>query len=170
MSFVRPEAKTALARWAEAIAGAALLALALYWLIWGTGLLPYVGAALAPLAAAIVWLGIQRGRFRVGRDGPGAVQIAEGQISYFGPLTGGVRAIGSLKAVILDPTQAPPAWVLQVPGEEDLAIPLDAAGAEALFDAFAALPGLKTGHMLRQLEQRPDHPVVIWHEAPVRLH
>ncbi len=170
MSFVRPEVQSALARWAEAIAGGIVLALALYWLIWGTGLLPYVGAALAPLALAVIWLGVQRGRFRVGKDGPGAVQIAEGQIAYYGPLTGGVRAIDALKAVILDPTQRPISWVLQARGEEDLAIPLNAAGAEALFDAFAALPGLKTGHMLRQLEQHPDHPVVIWHEPARRLH
>ena len=170
MSFIRPEARAALARWTEAIAGAALLVLALIWLFGTHGLLPYVGAALAPLALAVIWLGIQRGRFRTGKDGPGTVEVKEGEVAYFGPLTGGVRRIRGLKAVILDPTQHPVSWVLQAKGEDDLTIPLDANGAEALFDAFSALPGLKTGHMLRQLEHRPDHPVVIWHEPPARLH
>ncbi|KNG94674.1 hypothetical protein [Pseudaestuariivita atlantica] len=170
MSFIRPEAAAALSRWAEALAGVALLALALGWLILGRGILPYVGAALAPLALAVIWLGVQRGRFRVGDGGPGTVQVAEGEIAYFGPLTGGVRRLRGLRAVILDPTAHPPSWVLQAAGEDDLSIPLDADGAEALFDAFAVLPGLKTGHMLRALETRPDHPVVIWHEPPARLH
>lgn len=170
MSFIRPEATAALSRWAEALVGVALLGLALYWLFGTFGLLPYVGAALVPMALAIIWLGIQRGRFRVGKDGPGTVQIAEGQIAYFGPLTGGVRVIRDLKAVILDPTAQPASWILQSTGEDDLVIPLDADGADALFDAFAVLPGLKTGNMLKQMEARVDHPVVIWHEPPARLH
>lgn len=170
VSFMRPEALAALQRWAEALAGAVLLMLALYWILGTRGLLPYVGAALAPLALAILWLGIQRGRFRGRTGGPGVVQIAEGQVAYFGPLTGGVRSVRDLTAVIFDPTMHPPSWVLQAKGEADLVIPQDADGADMLLDVFAALPGLKTGHMLRQMEHPPDHPVVIWHEAPARLH
>ncbi|MGR3502249.1 hypothetical protein [Pseudaestuariivita sp.] len=170
MSFIRPEARAFVTRWLEVIAGGTLLLIALYWLFAGQGLLPYVGAAMAPLALAVVWLGVQRGRFRVGHDGPGTVEVAEGQVSYFGPLTGGVRALRDLKAVILDPGQHPASWVLQAKGLPDLVIPLDADGADQLFDAFAQLPGLKTGHMLRQIEHLPREPVVIWHEAPVRLH
>lgn len=170
MSFIRPEAQDFLRRWAEALIGGVILTLGLIWIITGRGFLPYIGAALAVMAAVLIWLGVQRGRFHVGRDAPGVVQVAEGEISYFGPLAGGMRPIAGLKAVLLDPTAHPACWVLQAAGHEDLYIPLDAEGADLLFDAFAALPGLKTAHMLRQMENRPDHPVVIWHAPPQRLH
>jgi len=48
-------------------------------------------------------------------------------------------------------------------------IPVDADGADALFDAFASLPGLKTEHMLGQLRAAPDRPVLIWQRAAPTL-
>ena len=48
-------------------------------------------------------------------------------------------------------------------------IPVDAEGADELFDAFAALPGLKTERMLAQLRSRPDLPVLIWERTAPTL-
>ena len=48
-------------------------------------------------------------------------------------------------------------------------IPIDADGADALFDAFASLPGLKTERMLAQLHDAPTTPVVIWERAGADL-
>lgn len=160
--FFRPEAMAALMRWREVLAGAAILALAFYWMLATRGLLAWVGAALIPLAGLAVYAGIQRVRFRAGHGGPGWVQVDEGQVSYFGPLDGGIRAVADLDALILDPSGTPPVWVLRQMGQSDLAIPVNAEGADALFDAFAVLPGLRTEFMLAQLAQSPDHPVVIW--------
>ena len=56
--------------------------------------------------------------------------------------------------------------MLSQSGAPDLHIPVNAEGAEALFDAFAALPGLRTEHMLAQMQRLPAFPTVIWQKAP----
>ncbi|WP_297774077.1 hypothetical protein [uncultured Roseovarius sp.] len=162
MSFVRPEARAALWRWREVLIGAGLAMLGLWWVIRAVGLLHWLGYGVLGLAAAVVVIGLQRTRFRAGAGGPGVVRIDEGQVAYFGPLTGGVVAIRDLDALTLDPTGSPPHWVLSTTDTTDLHIPLNAEGAEALFDAFATLPGLRTEHMLAQMRRLPDHPTVIW--------
>jgi hypothetical protein len=44
-------------------------------------------------------------------------------------------------------------------------IPLGAEGAEALFDVFAALPGMRTERMLAEMRRDAPGHVVIWHRA-----
>lgn len=162
MSLIRPEAKAELWRWREVGAGIALLALGL-WLVQAPGwLLAVPGGALVLAALALIWLGVQRGRFRGPGGGPGAVQIDEGQVSYFGPLTGGTLALRDLDRLVLEGSLFPPHWRLEQAGQAPLLIPVNAAGAEALFDAFAALPGLRTEHMLARLREKRHQAVVIW--------
>ena len=91
--------------------------------------------------------------------------VDEGVVAYFGPLTGGAVAMREMSELLLDPTGKPPHWVLSQPGQADLHIPLNAAGAENLFDAFASLPGIRTEFMLSQIKALPDQPVVIWRRA-----
>ena len=172
MSFIRPAARASLWRWREALAGAGALALGLWWLLGTTGLMPFVGGALALAGAALGLAGLQRARFRAGAGGPGVVRVDEGQIAYFGPLTGGVVALSEITALGLDPTGRPAHWVLSQPGQPDLHIPLNSEGAEALFDAFAALPGLRTEQMLAAMRARGGGPVTLWRRAgpaPARL-
>ncbi|MBQ0749769.1 MAG: hypothetical protein KBT70_06165 [Roseovarius sp.] len=175
MSFIRPQARAALWRWREVLSGLGLAILGLWWGIGSYGLLQWLGYLLLILAGAVLLMGLQRARFRAGAGGPGVVQVDEGQVAYFGPLTGGVVAIRDLDALTLDPTGKPPHWVLSTQGAPALHIPLNAEGAEALFDAFAALPGLRTEHMLTQMRRLPDHPTVIWQKSQsmashLRLH
>lgn len=165
MSFMRPEARAALWRWREVLCGLGLAAVGLWWGIDSFGLLQWLGYALLILAGAVLVMGLQRARFRSGTGGPGVVRVDEGQVAYFGPLTGGVVAICDLSALKLDPMGEPAHWVLSTSGAPDLHIPLNAEGAEALFDAFAALPGLRTEHMLAQMRRLPDHPTVIWRKS-----
>ena len=47
-------------------------------------------------------------------------------------------------------------------------IPVNAAGADALFDAFATLPGLRTERMLSELSEDGRAAVVIWERTPLR--
>jgi len=118
------------------------------------------------LALVLGVVGAQRMRFRLGSGGPGVVQVTEGQISYFGPLTGGAVARSEIETLRLDHTARPSHWVLEQPGQSPLAIPVTAAGAEALFDVFASLPGLKTERMLSELHHKGPHQVVIWQRSP----
>lgn len=165
MSFIRPGARAALHRWREALAGAAAVLLGLWWMLGASGLLPWVGGAVALAGAALVFAGIQRARFRGAAGGPGIVEVDEGRVAYFGPLTGGVVALSEITALSLDPSAKPSHWVLSQPGQPDLCIPLNAEGAEALFDVFASLPGIRTERMLAQMRAEGDAAVVVWRRA-----
>ncbi len=165
--MIRPEAKDQLMRWREALTGGALLLLGLWWLA-GPGQLLTIPAIVMIIAGlALIRIGFQRARFRSAGAGPGSVRVDEGQVAYFGPLTGGVIALGELQALSLDRRQHPAHWRLKQPGQNELMIPVNAEGAEALFDAFATLPGLKTARMLDALNGRAEsggeQQVVIWH-------
>ena len=165
MTFFRPEAMAALKRWREVLLGVALAVLALWWLAGPGGLLGYLAPVMLVGAGALIMVGLQRGRFRGGGGGLGTVQVDEGQVTYFGPLTGGAVALREMSRLTLDGAQRPAHWRLEQPDHAPLMIPIDADGADALFDAFASLPGLKTERMLAQLHDAPATPVVIWERA-----
>lgn len=169
MSFVRPEAQAAILRWRETAIGGVVLLVGLYWASGG-GILKWVGICVAIGGGLLVYTGLQRARFLSGKGGPGIVTVDEGEISYYGPISGGVTSIGELSLLMLDPSQSPAVWILQQNGRPDIAIPVNAEGADALFDAFSVLPGIRTEHMLNSLNSSPDHPVVIWAKSVARLH
>ncbi|WP_170474737.1 hypothetical protein [Ruegeria arenilitoris] len=175
MSFIRPEAKWALWRWREVLTALFVFLIGLSWISGPGGLLGWLGWVLIAISIALAVIGVQRVRFRTGAGGPGVVTIDEGQITYFGPLDGGIVATQEIERLALDPTSNPALWVLDQPGQPTLHIPVNAEGAEALFDVFSSLPGLKTEHMLSELNGGSEHPVVIWERRPsrplhVRLH
>ena len=140
------------------------------WLVLGPGLLLAVpGYALILGGVAGIWLGVQRARFRGAGGGAGAVQVDEGQITYFGPLTGGTVALREMNCLSLERTMFPAHWRLDQPGQNSLLIPVNAAGSEALFDAFASLPGLRTERMLTELHATQHQAVVIWRRSGGQL-
>jgi hypothetical protein len=163
---IRPEAKAWLTRHREALVGAGLALLGFWWLVGPGRLLTLPAVALVVAGAALVWLGVQRSRFRGSGEGPGAVDVTEGQIAYFGPETGGVVFLRELSRVSLDKRAAPAVWRLEQAGETPLAIPADAAGADALFDAFASLPGFQTERMLAALKDDTRSCTTIWQRDP----
>lgn len=160
--MIRPEALALLRRWQGVLIGLAVGALGLWWIAGAGGLLGWVGWAVLAAGVALVISGLQRLRFQAGGGGPGLVEVVEGRIAYFGPQTGGVVALSELAELRLDPSRRPPSWVLVQPEAPPLEIPVNAEGAEALFDVFAALPGIRTEHMLQELRAGGAHPVVIW--------
>lgn len=167
MNFVRPEARAQLWRFREILAGVGLAALGL-WLVTGPGLTLWLGYAAWAVAAGLIVVGVQRARFRTGGGGPGVVAIDEGQIAYFGPMSGGVVALADLERLTLDPTQHPAHWLLESASQSPLYIPVNAEGSDVLFDAFAALPGMRTGQMLAEMRGRATYPVVIWEKVSAR--
>jgi hypothetical protein len=162
MTLFRPEATATLRRWSEALIGVGISALGFYWAFFSGGLLHWIGYFLAIFGGLLAFMGIQRGRFRNAGDGPGVVGIVERRVSYFGPQTGGLVDLDNLSELALDMTGATPVWSLRAVGEQPLEIPLDARGAEALFDAFASLPDIRTEAMLREMQSGQRHRVVIW--------
>lgn len=168
MSFIRPEAKLALWRWREVLLAAGVAVLGVSWIGGPGGLLGWIGWVLVVAALALAIIGVQRARFRTGAGGPGVVSVDEGQITYLGPLTGGMVAAREIERLALDPTARPAHWILEQPGQPTLHIPVNAEGAEALFDVFASLPGMRTERMLAELNGASVHPVVIWERHPTR--
>lgn len=168
MSFIRPEVAVGLRRWREVLVGCAVLLLGLSWILGSRGLLYLLGYPVVILALILIWVGVQRARFRSAADGAGAVQVDEGQIAYFGPLTGGATALADLERLTLVRSLKPAHWRLDAPQQDSLLIPVNAAGSEALFDAFATLPGLRTERMLAELNTPDDQPVVIWERHSLR--
>ena len=167
MTFFRPEAQAALWRWREGIVGLGVALLGIG-LVSGPGfLLAVPGYAFLLGGLVLIWMGIQRGRFRGAGGGAGAVQIDEGQVTYFGPLTGGMVALREMDSLVLEGAMFPPHWRLAQEGQPPLLIPVNAAGADALFDAFATLPGLKTERMLTMLKTNPHQAVLIWQRGPL---
>lgn len=168
MSFFRPEARAQIMRWREVIVGGGALVFGLYLALGPGSLLSIPGIALIVVGALLIWLGIQRGRFRGAADGAGAVQVDEGQVTYFGPLTGGTIDLREMQSLTLAGTMFPAHWRLEQRGVPPLLIPVNAVGAEALFDAFATLPGLRTERMLSTLKANPRQEVVIWQRGSLR--
>lgn len=166
--FFRPEAKAVLWRWREVLVGVGLALFGLWWIIGPGLLLALPGWAFVLGGIALGLVGAQRGRFRGAGDGLGAVQVDEGQIAYFGPLTGGVVALAALERLSLDRTASPAHWRLDAPEQAPVMIPVNSAGADALFDAFSKLPGLRTERMLSELRAQRGHAVVIWERTPLR--
>lgn len=171
MELVRPEVKEAVWRFRDTIIGVAVSLLGLYWAINGVGFMSILGTSLAVAGALLVFAGIQRGRFRAGSGGTGVVHVLEGQVTYYGPVEGGSIVISDLDRVELNPQAKPSGeWVLYDPSTTPLRIPTDAEGADALFDVFAALDGIKTENMLTMLQAKPDQQVVVWQSQAKTLH
>lgn len=166
--FIRPEARARLWQWREVLAGAAIICAGL-WLVLGPGqFLAIPGYAMGLGGLALMALGVQRARFRGAGGGAGAVQVVEGQIAYFGPLTGGSVALSELQQLTLEGAMFPAHWKLTQRDMPPLLIPVNAVGADALFDAFATLPGLRTEQMLKELNTTSHQTVVIWQSADMR--
>jgi len=174
MSLIRPQARAAMWRWREVLGSGALAAMGLWWVLGGIGIVHWLGWMLIAAAVALLLAGIQRARFRTGAGGPGVVVIDEGLIAYLGPHNGGTVALSEMTALALD-ARDPRRWLLSQPGQPDLAIPLDAEGADALFDAFTALPGLHSGKMVTAMRRAEPGRHLLWQRtaqgaARLRLH
>lgn len=164
MTFIRPAARDALWQWREVLAAIALVALGVFWLLRSQGLLFWVGGSVVMVGLGLLWVAVPRARFHSDGGGPGVVQIVEGQISYFGPLTGGVLDLDQLSSVVWDATGHPAHWELRANGVDPLYIPSTATGVDGLFEAFQTLPGLSVARLMT-VRRETDGRHVVWRKA-----
>ena len=160
--MIRPEAKRALWRWREVLFGLTIICLGYLWTVSYFGLLRWLGIVLILVGGALLFIGFQRGRFRNDQDGPGVLQVVEGQIAYFGPSEGGLVAISDLSRISLVMLNRERCWQLDQAGLATIYIPVTAKGTDHLFDAFATLPGLKIENMVQKLTQDSSKIILIW--------
>ena len=160
MTWVRPEVADLLARFREVIAAAGVVALGIWVALPGGYLLVPVGAALMALGfgwAVLAWrrMRFERGLSGAGQEAPGIVEIDEGQIGYLGPGAGGFVGLADLVELRLLTLRGRRVWRLKQSDGQALLIPVDAAGAEALFDGFVALPGMDAATLIAALHPGP---------------
>lgn len=153
--MIRPEAQAALWRWREVGVGVAVLALGLWLMRLGGYLLVPLGATVALAGLALGVLAWRRLQFVTAGAAPGVVQLDEGQISYMGPQVGGFVSLRDLVELRLISLRGRRLWRLKQADGQALLIPVEAAGAEALFDAFSSLPGLSSAALVAALAPVP---------------
>ncbi len=168
--MIRPGAAQTLRRWREPLIALGLIALGLYWALTALGVLIWIGWAMVAAGLGLGAVAIQRLRFGQGGGGPGIVTVDERRVVYWGPHSGGVADLDLLARLDLIPAPGGTLWRLTAETGQALDIPANAEGADALFDVFAALPGIHTGEMLHALSHPPDGPLTIWESGPKRLH
>lgn len=176
--FIRPVIRRRLMRYREALIGAGIAALGLWWGIGSLGLLKWMGVAVALIGTAICWQGVLRARIRSGSGGVGVVQIDERQVIYLAPAHipggGGFASLDLVHDISLARDSAgQPVWRFRT-GMELLTIPVSAEGSEQLFDALTVLPGIDIPAAIsavnRMRDGRGDDRVVIWSRKVVSLH
>ena len=115
------------------------------WCIWlgGYVLVPF-GAATLAVATLLGVMAQRRLRFGQGIHAPGIIDVDEAQLSYFGPDGGGFVSLADVTELRLVWMAGRRFWRLKQSDGQALLLPVDASGADRLFDAFASLPGMDT--------------------------
>jgi len=171
VELLRPEVRVFIHRWREVLLSGGVVILGLWLALSGVGINRWLGYVLILIGAGWGFAAVQRVRFAQDGEGPGVVQVRERRLGYFGPLDGGVMDMDDMNMLELDPTTHPvPSWILTGTGGQRVAIPINASGAENLFDIFAALPGVNTSSVLDVLSQTPDARIMIWSRTKPLLH
>ena len=160
--FLRPEVAETLRRWREPLIALTIIALGL-WIAASPGpIVQGFGWVLAGLGAVAMIPAIRRARFHTSGDAPGVVQVDERRVLYMGPTHGGAIEMDDLSQLSLRRMEdGRAAWVL-VQGSTLLVIPTDARGADALFDAFTALPGLSAQAILAARDMPQPGTTRLW--------
>lgn len=151
MSLVRPELLAAVHRWREPIAAAALSALGLWTATRGGYVLTPLGLAILALGAGWALTAFRRLRFQQDGEAPGIVRVTEAQIAYYGPRVGGFMGLPDLAEIRLLTLRGRRIWKLKQGDGQLLHIPVESEGADALFDAFATLPGIDMAALVAAL-------------------
>lgn len=149
---IRPELLALLHRYREAL-GASVIVLAGLWLmaLGGYVLFP-LGLVIAGIGATLTLTAFRRARFTQTIAAPGVVELDEAQIGYLAPDLGGFLSLDELTEIRLLILQGKRMWRLKQADGQALLIPVDAAGADRLFDAFAALPGMDSAALVAALQ------------------
>lgn len=142
MNFIRPELSAAIWRWREVILGLALAGLGLWTASRGGYFLGPLGLAIAGLGGIWALTAWRRLRFQQDGEAPGIVRVTEAQIAYYGPRVGGFVGLPELSEIRLLTLRGRRIWKLKQGDGQLLHIPVEAQGADALFDAYAALPDI----------------------------
>jgi hypothetical protein len=151
MSFIRPELLATARRFREILASIALAGFGSWTAAQGGYLLTPLGLALLALGLGWAVTAWRRLRFHQDGEAPGILRVTEAQIAYYGPRVGGFVGLPDLAEIRLLTLRGRRIWKLKQGDGQLLHIPVESDGAEALFDAFASLPGIDTAALVAAL-------------------
>ena len=148
---IRPEITETALRYREAL-GAGVVVLAGLWLmaLGGYVLVP-LGAIVAAIGAILTLTAFRRARFAQTVAAPGVVELDERQVSYLAPELGGFISLDELVEIRLLSMRGRRMWRLKQSDGQALLIPVDAEGAQKLFDVFTSLPRMDTAELVLAL-------------------
>lgn len=149
---IRPEVAALLYRYREVIAAGIVVLLGLWLMALGGYVLLPLGLIVAGVGAALALIGFRKARFAQSVGAPGVVELDEAQVGYLAPETGGFLSLGELVEIRLLLLRGKRFWRLKQSDGQALLIPVDAQGAERLFDAFANLPGMDSAALVAALQ------------------
>ena len=152
MTLIRPEVTEMIWRAREVI-WAGLVVVFGGWLVALGGLvLVPLGLLVGAVGAVLAVTAFRRMRFEQNVTAPGVVELDEAQVGYLGPEVGGFLSLQELVELRILSLRGRRLWRLKQADGQALLIPVDAKGAERLFDAFANLPGMDTAGLVAALE------------------
>lgn len=164
--MIRPDLRAWIARRSEALVAGAILLAGLWLALRGGWFFAALGGLVLLVGLSLLLGAIRRLPFRRTIDAPGMVEIDEGAVRYYGAaVLGGEIALRDLVEIRLLRLKGRGHWRLRSASGEALLVPVDAAGSEALADAFTALPGLDMGAVstaLAHVADRPDAVRTVW--------
>lgn len=161
--MIRPEAKATLMQYAQAIVGAVIAILMIYWTITIPGVLRYLTGAITILGLALAIDGFRRGKLRRKSQGAeGVVEIDERRITFMTANWGGSVSINDLIKVEVGQRSGNLFWRIKDNFGSILLVPYTANGAEGLIDAFGALGGFDLGVVGHAIEKNGDHMTTVW--------
>ncbi|MDZ7906321.1 MAG: hypothetical protein U5N55_11520 [Cypionkella sp.] len=161
---------------ATALLGAYLVSLG------GYVMLP-LGALILVACLPMALMAYRRLRFAQAGIGEGVIEVVEGELRYFAPPApqiigavplpslqmGGYLNLPDLAQLQLIHRDHRRFWRMKTTGGQALIVPVDAAGHEALFDVFAALPRIDSAALITALSRGPvtgSGAQTLWRRAP----
>ncbi|MBI1170803.1 hypothetical protein GC209_05330 [bacterium] len=152
MTLIRPEVVALFQRYRGSIASAACAAFGLWLMVLGGFVLVPLGLLIVGIGVTMTVLALRKARFAQEVAAPGIVELDEAQVGYFAPEVGGFLSLDELVELRILALRGRRVWRLKQADGQALLIPVDAAGSDRLFDAFANLPGMDSAALVAALQ------------------
>ena len=156
--MISPQTLAQIHRWWEVGVVAALAALGAYWAALGGYVLLPLGVSVIALCIPMGLSAYRRLRFAQSVTAAGVIEVVEGELRFFAPpdaaqpaAMGGFMNLPDLVELRLVHLDHHRFWRLKSLDGQALMIPVDAAGNDALFDVFAALPNIDSAALVNAL-------------------
>ncbi|WP_265499115.1 hypothetical protein [Paracoccus beibuensis] len=164
--MIRPELRALLRDRSELLIFGGLTLLGLWLTFLGGWFFALVGAGVVLVGASLTVGALRHAPFRRPVAAPGVVELVEGAVRYYGATEpGGEVALRDLTEIRLLRLRGRACWRLRSQDGQALLIPVDAAGAAVLADAFETLPGLDLGMLSKALSHvaaQPEAMRTVW--------